>query len=431
MATAAGYEELANEVTGVADAADGAGEKVKKFNKALNTGDAKQLASDVESTTTKVQGLNASMESIGGKFGLLADDVGDATEELGGFEGVAGSTIDTLTLAQEAFEAASRAAGNFGDELARLTGKAIGVADAEDALWETALGFNDALAAQDDELGHVNRSLDRHTLDGQANVDMYKAWRDNILSLAQARLQDGESIESVAADVLYNTGIMEENAVANDFSRQEFEDLLASWGMTPEMVETAIVQGGMLTAQEDMETLLAQYDDIPPEVATQIKALMDMGQYDAAKALLENFKVTRVANIFVQLQNYENVAQGIANLAQSRYVNIYAKPQFAEGGYIGSPVYGATIGEAGPEVVLPLTNPARMSSLLDDPRVSGPIMAAMDSWMPLSGWSGGGGGGDTYVNATINMPPGSNGDDVVRALRQYERRSGPIPISVR
>lgn len=31
-------------------------------------------------------------------------------------------------------------------------------------------------------------------------------------------------------------------------------------------------------------------------------------------------------------------------------------------------------------------------------------------------------------NITINMPPGSNGDDVVRALKQYERRNGTVPI---
>jgi hypothetical protein len=39
-----------------------------------------------------------------------------------------------------------------------------------------------------------------------------------------------------------------------------------------------------------------------------------------------------------------------------------------------------------------------------------------------------GGGGNTYVN--VNMPPGSDGDDVVRALKKYERRNGSVPIRV-
>jgi hypothetical protein len=35
------------------------------------------------------------------------------------------------------------------------------------------------------------------------------------------------------------------------------------------------------------------------------------------------------------------------------------------------------------------------------------------------------GRGGTTVNATIIMPVGSNGDDVVRAIRQFEKRNGP------
>jgi hypothetical protein len=38
-------------------------------------------------------------------------------------------------------------------------------------------------------------------------------------------------------------------------------------------------------------------------------------------------------------------------------------------------------------------------------------------------------GGST--NITINMPPGSNGDDVVRALRRWTRSNGPLPFDTR
>lgn len=40
-------------------------------------------------------------------------------------------------------------------------------------------------------------------------------------------------------------------------------------------------------------------------------------------------------------------------------------------------------------------------------------------------------GSGTTMNVTVNMPPGSDGEDVVRALRQFQRQNGPIPISVR
>jgi hypothetical protein len=42
-----------------------------------------------------------------------------------------------------------------------------------------------------------------------------------------------------------------------------------------------------------------------------------------------------------------------------------------------------------------------------------------------------GGGGDVYNNITVNMPPGSDGADVVRALQKYAERNGPIRLRVR
>ncbi len=65
----------------------------------------------------------------------------------------------------------------------------------------------------------------------------------------------------------------------------------------------------------------------------------------------------------------------------------------------------ALIGEAGPEAVVPLSSAPGASPL-----------------------PGGGGGGGT-VNVTVNMPPGSDGSDVVRSLQQYARsHGGVVPI---
>jgi len=69
---------------------------------------------------------------------------------------------------------------------------------------------------------------------------------------------------------------------------------------------------------------------------------------------------------------------------------------FAEGGVVTQPTLGI-VGEAGPEAVIPLSK-----------------MGAM--------------GGNTI---TINMPTGSNGDDVVRALQRYQAINGAVPINTR
>jgi len=39
-------------------------------------------------------------------------------------------------------------------------------------------------------------------------------------------------------------------------------------------------------------------------------------------------------------------------------------------------------------------------------------------------FSGNGLGGSGSINVTINMPPGSNGSDVVNAIKRYEKTNG-------
>ena len=75
----------------------------------------------------------------------------------------------------------------------------------------------------------------------------------------------------------------------------------------------------------------------------------------------------------------------------------------------GGPVTGGQpyiVGERGPELFMPHGS----GSIVNNSRL-------------------GGMGGGT-VNLTVNMPAGSNGDDVVRALQDYARRRGAIPVPV-
>jgi len=80
---------------------------------------------------------------------------------------------------------------------------------------------------------------------------------------------------------------------------------------------------------------------------------------------------------------------------------------------VGGPVNAGTpylVGERGPELFVP----TGYGNIMDN-------VATMRSL--TSGTNVGVGGG---VNVTINLPPGSNGEDVVDAIRRYERRNGPI-----
>jgi len=95
---------------------------------------------------------------------------------------------------------------------------------------------------------------------------------------------------------------------------------------------------------------------------------------------------------------------GTVSMPQMPVPNI---PGRARGGPIsaGQPYI---VGEEGPELIIPSG--------------SGRVMSAPQTQGMM--------GGATY-NVTVNMPPGADGDQVVSALRRWERSNGPIPVGVR
>jgi hypothetical protein len=185
---------------------------------------------------------------------------------------------------------------------------------------------------------------------------------------------------------------------------------------------------------QKLEDMLLLKDDLTEADVVQINTDLQTG---GAWFALSEFK-RRVAATHATLDVWANTAparDAINRLNNiSIGVGIYGG-RFAEGGVVSGEQL-VTVGESGPELILPLNNPTRMSELLGLPQVAS-ALGSMGAWMPQYGWSGGGGGGGggggsvTNTNVTVHMPPGSNGDDVVRALRKWERRRGPVPISTR
>jgi hypothetical protein len=118
---------------------------------------------------------------------------------------------------------------------------------------------------------------------------------------------------------------------------------------------------------------------------------------NAASDFVSGFGTGDFGNI---LDNLPRLAVGGADLTPG--FDIPFIPGMARGG----PVKGNTpyiVGEKGPELFMPHT----AGNIVPNHRL--------------------GGGG---VNVTVNMPAGSNGEDVVRAIRSYARRAGNLPIPV-
>jgi hypothetical protein len=134
---------------------------------------------------------------------------------------------------------------------------------------------------------------------------------------------------------------------------------------------------------------------IPPSQETIIKAFLDEGKLAEAEAWLAHLARARTAVI---------TAKGQGSLG-------FMKDD--AGGHI-PPGDVHEVAEKRAEFVngVLIAGPADVTSGAETGRILGRMGSAPQS----------GGGG---MNITINMPPGSNGQDVVNAIKKYERTAGP------
>jgi hypothetical protein len=151
-----------------------------------------------------------------------------------------------------------------------------------------------------------------------------------------------------------------------------------------EAVDTAEYEAAVRRAQQLLGDLVATTLEAGQITAAEANAILfnvKTGDLEYAAALLRDIRL---------LTDQSNVSMKTG----TTYVpGIGTFPAMANGGIVTSPTL-ALIGEAGPEAVVPLS-----------------------------------GGGMPGGSITINMPAGSNGDEVVRALQQWIRNNGAVPMT--
>jgi hypothetical protein len=204
------------------------------------------------------------------------------------------------------------------------------------------------------------------------NID--RAWQDLI-----GRLETDVAIDD-ARTSLDELG----TAAANAFTTGSTEDIAA-------------YREQLLKATTDIMNLALNMDDISSH---QVKVLVDKGDLEGALALIERIKAFQ--------KTYKNVSDPYAAMAGYVDLSSLAGLDFSGFRASGGPVAGGSsyiVGERGPELFTPGT--------------SGMIT-------PNHALGGGGGG----ANITVNVN-GGDPNSIVRALQQYVRQSGPVPVNTR
>jgi methyl-accepting chemotaxis protein len=382
------------------------GEKAETAFRWLTLADARQVIYD-----NVVEPIKAAGEAMDATFNQDASIAIDALKKTMSVVPVA-PLIDKFTQLGIALRAAADAAN---------TQTGPGLTD----LGFTAEDLADALRDQADAL---NESIDAMWSSADASIAAQEAQED-FAEAAQNTVDVSKDSESTARDV----------AEAVDRERDAMRKAADAAVTLAEKQATA--NGTTLTAQQRVDTFnkslldnaqfatpaardaIARYiveaNGIPESESTDIIAAIQAGDFARAQGLINDLSRTRDVAIVADAKTAQ-AEQDLAALTRTRNAtinaNIVARGGAGYGALSGARASGGpvnageayVVGEKGKEVFVP--------------NEDGTIIPNGEGYTPLTGGSRGGG---VTNNITINMPPGSNGNDVVRAIKDYERRNGP------
>ena len=303
--------------------------------------------------------------------GLMDNIMEQSTAYKASLEIIRERTIQT-ELAAGADQAQAEAAGNAAVKNAENAAAIKETYDNTLALLNSNIGFQQAQVASQKAIEEYNKSLSDGSLTALDRKEKDLALMSQFENTAAAAVKAAEDQAKLEGKTL-------SAGDAAIIQRDKLKELAG------QVAPDSPVQYGLLL------------------MISQLQAVIDRGRIDIA--------VT--ASGITEAQAAIRGLLGIDTLAGVRGkglgFRIIPEGERANGGPVNANA-PYLVGERGPELFVP----TGYGKIVDNMTT----MASLTGGTPVTGGSG--------VNVTINLPPGINGDDVVDAIRRYERRNGPI-----
>lgn len=236
----------------------------------------------------------------------------------------------------------------------------------------------------------------------QVTEQMTATWRDGTRAMIDARNPTNQlatSLENLETELTQVKDAWDEFTGALNIDReflqisQNIQEFNTKWiqAMSEGKVNASEFQQDLIDAKLELAGLAQQVGLTKNAVTNSVMRIaVDTRPLHEALALIQMIRSLTLGFSTTNTGTYAITPYGAMT---------YNIPAMASGGIVSGPTL-AMIGEAGPEAVIPLDR----------------LAAMREAGAP--------------TNITINVS-GANPNDVVRALQQYVRQSGPVPVNTR
>lgn len=380
---------------------------LQEYNRLLGEMTPEQRAAVIATNamTDATSGASGSTDEFTGSLEAQKEALARATDWANSYTASHFQMSDALDASKAATSALRQA---FED----IIGPQDDLRDATRGVYEEMSDLHDLAKKGRADLDEYGTEFDLSTEKGRAWSEQLEASRDAIIAHGVALLGQGGSIQDVTNDIAWNTQSLKDNMIAAGYTEDQVDELIRTYGLTPDQIRTVIQLEGERNARETIDRYVGMLDKIPDEYESYIALLIDQGKLDEANRVMDAIALGKDVplrlNIIAPKAATLNVSYtGSGKLQGTGNVGMQFSAR-AAGGYIDRPEF-ALIGEAGPEVVLPLSDIGRMTSLLSMPQVAPSVNAAM-----------GGGGNVTYELGGISVTTADQAQIAREARRELE-----------
>jgi hypothetical protein len=345
-------------------------------------GASKSAAEKIAKFTETLSSANSILDDAKGKFSSYASSVSSSISQVLNFGSAQGSSIDSITKANEAQLDLTKAQENYDKSL-----KTENIEAQEEAL----KSLQDAQKAATDSV--TNRKTFLQVLQDQAALA--STFSDKVKTLISMGLSETAIGQVLQAGADAGTKIADEIIAGGATVVDQVNTLTSATQSVADAVgESAATQfysAGVAAGQALVDGVKAAIAAAGLSV-TATGTIVNQAGIDQVNSAIAKAKGKKSPG---KTKITDKERKNIMDLAASLGVEV---PAFAKGGIVTGPTL-ALIGEAGPEAVVPL---------------SGRNAGGLGSQITIN------------VNAGMGADGASIGRDIVDAIKRYERTSGPV-----